>query len=71
MRRPAGRLDKILSKRLRELRGDVSQVAFAKKLGIAQSTLNRIENCQQSITLVMLEQIAARLKLEVANLLEN
>ena len=69
MRRPPSKLEKSLSKRLKELRGEASQVQFARKLGIAQSTLNRIEGCEQSVTLHMLEQIADRMKVSVQILL--
>lgn len=46
-----------------------SQVVFAKRLGIAQITLNRIENCEQSITLYLIEKIADKLKVKLTDLL--
>ena len=44
-------------------------MAFAKKIGIAQSTLNRLENLEQSVTLHLIEKIADRLKLDISELL--
>lgn len=70
MRRPLSKLEKQFAKRLKQLRGETSQVAFAKKLGIAQSTLNRIENGEQSATLHIIEKISDKLKLRVRDLLE-
>lgn len=70
MRRPASKTEKKFAKKLKELRGDQSQVAFAKKIGIAQSTLNRLENLEQSVTLHLIEKIADRLKLDVRELID-
>ena len=51
-----------LAGNLRLMRGKQSQDSFARKLAISQSTLGRIENQQQNITIDMLEQICKRLK---------
>ena len=69
MSRAPCKLDKLVAKKLKAMRGDLSQVQFSKKLGIAQSTLNRIENLEASPTLYLLDQICARLKLEVVDLI--
>ena len=55
-------LDKALATFLRKQRGELSYPQFARKLGIAISTLHRLEQGQQSITLGKLEDILKRLK---------
>jgi transcriptional regulator with XRE-family HTH domain len=55
-------LDKTLADYLRKRRGEITYSAFARKLGITPSTLFRLENCQQSITLKTLQLIMDRLK---------
>jgi hypothetical protein len=50
-------LDKELALFLRKKRGDLPFAVFAKKLGITPSSLFRLENCQQSLTLKTLQQI--------------
>ena len=70
MRRPASKLETNIARNLKKYRGTMSQVQFSKKLGIAQSTLNRIENLEASPTVNLLEKIAARLKVTVASLLK-
>ena len=55
-------LDHQLASFLRKRRGEITYAAFARKLGITPSSLFRLENCQQSITLKTLQQIMDRLK---------
>jgi hypothetical protein len=55
-------LEKKLSVFLRKKRGDMTFAEFSRKLGFPPSTLHRLEQCQQSITLRSLQQIMARLK---------
>ena len=69
MSRAQCKLDKIVARNLKVLRGSLSQVQFSKKLGIAQSTLNRIENLEASPTLCLLEQICSKLKSNIVDLL--
>lgn len=57
-----------LGQRLRELRGEQSQRAFARKLGISKSTLNRMEMGEQNVTLDTLDVLCARLKCDVGSL---
>ena len=45
----------------------MTYAAFARKLGITPSSLFRLENCQQSITLKTLQQILDRLGLDIAD----
>lgn len=61
-------LAKRLALTLRALRGDDRQSEFAKKLGIAQSTLNRLESAQQNITITTLEKLTRRLGRPVGDL---
>jgi len=55
-------LEKQLAAFLRKKRGNMTFVQFSKKLGLPTSTLHRLEQCQQSITLGRLQQIMTRLK---------
>lgn len=57
--------DRKISSKLTKLRGDETQMAFAKRLGISQSTLNRIENCEQSATVGLLDRLARKLNLKI------
>lgn len=59
------RLDSQLAEFLKKRRGEMTYAQFSRKLGITPSTLFRLENCQQSITLGRLEQILARLKCQL------
>jgi len=58
-------LDSMLAVYLRKKRGEVTYTVFAKKLGITPSSLFRLENGQQSITLKTLQQILSRLKVNL------
>jgi len=53
---------------IRRARADIPQRAFARKLGISQSTLARIENAGQNTTLLTLEQIMKALKCDIGEL---
>ena len=55
-------LDKQFGRFLRERRGDASYAVFARKLGISASTLHRLENAEQSVTLGKLEDVLKKLK---------
>lgn len=61
-------LAKRLGKRLQELRGQEPQLKFCRKLGISNSSLNRIEQGEQNVSLKTLEQLCKRLKCDVADL---
>ena len=60
-----------LAKKLHALRGDVPQRAFARKLGVSVATLNRLESCQQNVTLSTIEKICKRLKCKIGDLFED
>jgi transcriptional regulator with XRE-family HTH domain len=50
---------------LRRKRGAMTYARFARKLGISPSTLYRLENAEQSVTLGKLEDIVKRLNARV------
>ena len=57
-----------LAKNIRSRRGDLRQRAFAKTLGISQSTLNKIENNTGNVTLDTLDTMCKHLKCDIAEL---
>jgi hypothetical protein len=58
-------LDQKLAIFLKKTRGEQSYADFSKKTGLTPSTLFRLENRQQSITLGRLEQVMAKLKVSL------
>lgn len=54
-------LDRKLAAYLRKTRGHMPYARFAKKTGLTPSTLFRLENGQQSITLARLDRLMMRL----------
>ena len=61
-------LDQQLGSFLRQKRGGMTCAQFARKLGIAPSTLYRLENGAQSVTLQRLQQIVDRLRCSMADI---
>ena len=61
-------LDTELASFLRKRRGETPYATFAKKLGITPSSLFRLENGQQSITLKKLQQIMDRLRCNLTDI---
>ncbi len=53
--------------KLTKLRGDDTETAFAKRLGISQSTLNRILGGKQSASVGLLDRMAKRLKISIGD----
>lgn len=53
---------------LKKTRGETSYAEFAKKTGLTPSTLFRLENRQQSITIGRLEDVMARLKVTLQDI---
>jgi len=53
--------------KLKKLRGDDTETAFAKRLGISQSTLNRILGGKQSASVGLLDRMAKRLKINIGD----
>ena len=60
-------LDKAFSDFLKSLRGQQSYASLASELGIAESTLYRLTNCQQSATLRNIEKILRSQNLSLAD----
>jgi len=50
------------------MRGNISQLQYARKLGISSSSLNRIELGEQNVSLKTLDQLCRRLKCSVGDL---
>lgn len=59
-----------LGRRLRELRGETPQVDFARRLGISKSSLNRMEQGEQNVSLKTLQVMCTKLKCDVGDLLK-
>lgn len=53
---------------VRNKRGDLPQRTFARKMGLAQSTIMRIENEEQNVTLKTLEQLCKAFRVDVGDL---
>ncbi|MFZ1072202.1 MAG: helix-turn-helix transcriptional regulator [Verrucomicrobiia bacterium] len=62
------RLAKQLAAFLRKKRGDLTYAQFARKTGLSDSTLHRLELGAQNVTLKTLEQICDRMKCRVSDL---
>ena len=60
-----------LARNLRALRGDKTQDAFARKLGISQATLARLESGAQNTTVKTLQQICKALRCNVGELFRS
>ena len=64
-------LAEILAQNLRTRRGELTQEAFARKLGISRPTLTRLESAAQNTTISTLGQIAKALRCHVCDLLKT
>lgn len=53
---------------IRQRRGSMPQRVFARKIGVAQSTIMRIENEDQNVTLLTLEQLCKAFQVDIAEL---
>jgi len=53
---------------LRTLRGEEGQIAFANRIGVSQSTLQRLEMAEQNVGLDALETMCVRLHCEIGDL---
>jgi len=65
--RVAGTLETQLARFLKEKRGEMTYAQFSRKLGFPPSTLHRLEQGAQSITLRGLQQILRKLKCGLAD----
>ncbi|PAW79254.1 MAG: hypothetical protein B9S32_04685 [Verrucomicrobia bacterium Tous-C9LFEB] len=61
--------DKKVAEFLRSRRGEQTYRDFAPRLGMSRSTLHRLENLEQSVTLAKLHAIAQRLRTSVETIL--
>ena len=64
-------LPEILARNIRNLRGDKTQNAFSRKLGISQATLARLEGGGQNTTIKTLQQICKALRCDIAELFKK
>ena len=71
MKKEKGFLRVSLAKGLKRFRGEQSQNLFAKKLGIDSSSLNRIENKVQNVSIDTLEKLCLNLNCSVAELFSD
>ena len=67
----SGEYPKYLSRNLKRIRGEMelTQVQFARKLGISQASLNRLEQGSQNLSLKTIERVCKRLKMSPNELL--
>ncbi len=63
-------LSEKLAKNLKKRRGDIPQGQYARKLGISQATVTRLENAAQNTTINTLEKITEALKCDISELFE-
>lgn len=64
-----GRFRKHLASELKRRRGELSMRDFALKVGLSKTSLQRIENEEQNVTIDTLEHLCWKLKCEVGDLL--
>lgn len=57
-----------LAKFIREKRGETPQREFARKIGVTQSTVMRIENLDQNVTLKTLETLCRAFHTDIGDL---
>ena len=57
-----------LAKFIREKRGTATQREFARKIGVAQSTIMRIENLDQNVTIDTLDRLCRIFNTDVQGL---
>jgi len=63
-----GSMEQQLADFLRKRRGEETYASFARRTGLRQSTIFRLEQCQQSLTLGRLEQLLKRLKVKLSDI---
>ncbi|HMO18675.1 MAG TPA: helix-turn-helix transcriptional regulator [Oligoflexia bacterium] len=66
-----GQLRKNLAKKLKSLRGDMTQREFARKIGLSKSTLHRIEMGEQNVGIDAIEQICKKLRCSLTDILTD
>ena len=63
--------EKQLAQYLRAARGQQTYRAFAKKLSISASSLQRLEQAEQNVTLRTVQQIVRRLGISIRDILSD
>ncbi len=61
-------LRKKLAEYLRRTRGEMTFVEFERRIGVSASSLQRLEMCQQNITIDTLEHLLSRLKCRMSDI---
>jgi len=64
-------LAETLATNIRMRRGEKTQEAFARKLGISQATLARLESGAQNTTIKTLQQICKALRCDIGELFKK
>jgi transcriptional regulator with XRE-family HTH domain len=67
----AASMQKQLAQFLRQKRGEMSYPAFARKVGVSSSSLQRMEMGEQNVTLKMLEHLLRRFKCSLTDIFEG
>ncbi len=60
-----------LARNIRALRGNKTQDVFARKLGISQATLARLESGAQNTTIKTLQQICKAMRCDIGELFKK
>jgi DNA-binding Xre family transcriptional regulator len=60
-----------LAKNIRAIRGKITQTAFARKVGVNQATIHRIELGRQNVTIDTLQRLCKKLKCSAGDLLDG
>jgi transcriptional regulator with XRE-family HTH domain len=64
-------LDTQLARFLRSKRGELTYAQFSRQTGLPPSTLFRLENGEQSITLRKLELVLKRLRADISDVFDR
>lgn len=64
---PRATLKEQLSHYLRNARGEMTYAQFARKTGISNSSLQRLERGEQNLTLTSLETLLRKLKVRLSD----
>jgi transcriptional regulator with XRE-family HTH domain len=62
---------KTVQRKLRELQGELTYRAYARKLGVSLGTLSRLQNAPQNATLATIEKISRALHVTPSQLLDD
>ena len=62
---------RVVQRKVREMKGEMTYRAYAKKLGLHLSTLNRLLNTPQNATLATIEKISRAFRITPSQLLDD